>query len=132
MAVTRAQAKKLVGKKIYALKKDGSVVSGKLVGIRGNRLVLEQPRGKAQVKGLLPLVLFDLLAIGESPYGFGGPFYGGFGGPSAAALVRLAVPGAAGSGGDGRVIASRHPGKRAKRLPILSFRPIARRDGCIG
>jgi|CeladaMinimDraft_18_1061708.scaffolds.fasta_scaffold00093_6 hypothetical protein len=81
MAVTRAQAKKLVGKKIYALKKDGSVVSGKLVGIRGNRLVLEQPRGKAQVKGLLPLVLFDLLAIGESPYGFGGPFYGGFGGP---------------------------------------------------
>ena len=85
MAVTRDQARKLVGKKIYALRKDGSVVSGKLVAIRGNRLVLEQPRGKkARVKGILPLALFDLLAIGESPYGFGGfggPFYGGFGGP---------------------------------------------------
>jgi hypothetical protein len=82
MAVTKEQAKKLVGRKIYAMKKDGSIVSGKLVAIRGNRLVLEQPRGMARVKGLLPLVLFDLLAIGESPYGFGGfggPFYGGFG-----------------------------------------------------
>jgi hypothetical protein len=77
MAVTKEQARKLVGKKIYAMKKDGSIVSGKLVAIRGNRLVLEQPRGKkAQVKGILPLVLFDLLAIGASPYEFG-PFYGG-------------------------------------------------------
>jgi len=84
MAVTKEQARKLVGKKIYALKKDGSMVSGKLVAIRGNRLVLEQPRGKnVRVKGLLPLVLFDLLAIGSSPYEFGGfgpwgggPFFG--------------------------------------------------------
>jgi hypothetical protein len=83
MAVKKEQVRKLIGREIYALKKDGSIVSGKLVGIRGNRLMLEQPRGKAQVKGLLPLVLFDLLAIGSSPYefgGFGGPFYGpGFG-----------------------------------------------------
>jgi len=84
MAVTKEQARKLVGRKIYALRKDGSIVSGKLVAIRGNRLVLERPRGKkAQVKAILPLVLFDLLAIGASPYEFGpfgGPFYGpGFG-----------------------------------------------------
>jgi len=83
MAVSKEQARKLVGRNIYALRKDGSVVSGKLVGIRGNRLVLEQPRGKkAQVKAILPLVLFDLLAIGTSPFefgSFGGPFFGGFG-----------------------------------------------------
>ena len=81
MAVTKEQARKMVGRKIYALKKDGSIVSGKLVAIRGNQLVLEKPRGKkAQVKGILPLALFDLLAIGTSPYEFGG-FYGPFGGP---------------------------------------------------
>ncbi|MBG9794293.1 ribosomal protein L35AE/L33A [Paenibacillus dendritiformis] len=78
--VTKAQASKLVGKRIYALHKNGSVVSGKLIRISGNRLVLEQAKGKkVKTKAIIPLVLFDLLAIGTSPFAFGGfPF--GFGG----------------------------------------------------
>lgn len=84
MAVKKEQARKLVGKTVYAMKKDGSVVSGKLVGIRGSRVLIERPKGKAHVKAILPLVLFDLLAIGTAPYayGYGAPFYGsGFYGP---------------------------------------------------
>lgn len=76
--VTKAQASKLVGKRIYALHKNGSVVSGKLIRISGNRLVLEQSKGKkVKTKAIIPLVLFDLLAIGTAPYAFGG--YGGYG-----------------------------------------------------
>lgn len=76
--VTKAQASKLVGKRIYALHKNGSVMSGKLIRISGNRLVLEQSKGKkVKTKAIIPLVLFDLLAIGTAPYAFGG--YGGYG-----------------------------------------------------
>ncbi|MGG1312662.1 hypothetical protein [Cohnella laeviribosi] len=82
--VTREQALKLVGRYVYAMRKDGSVVSGKLVRVSGNKLVLEKPKGKAvHTKAFIPLVLFDLLAIGTQPFGFGGfgPFgFGGFGG----------------------------------------------------
>ncbi|WP_374020809.1 hypothetical protein ABU162_06795 [Paenibacillus thiaminolyticus] len=80
--VTKAQASKLVGKRIYALQKNGSVVSGKLIRISGNRLVLEQPKGKkVRTKAIIPLVLFDLLAIGTSPFAFGGFPFGFGGGP---------------------------------------------------
>lgn len=80
--VTRAQAQKLVGRNIYAVRKDGSVVSGKLVRISGNRLMLEMSKGKkVRTKAFIfPLVLFDLLAIGTIPFGgfgWGGGFYGG-------------------------------------------------------
>ncbi|MCC3374974.1 hypothetical protein [Cohnella sp. REN36] len=80
--VTHKQAKPLVGRQVYALRKDGSVVSGKLVQIRGNVLVLQQPKGKkVQTKAILPLVLFDVLAIGTTPFwGFGGGWGYGFGG----------------------------------------------------
>ncbi|WNQ09957.1 hypothetical protein MJA45_20365 [Paenibacillus aurantius] len=87
--VTKAEVRKLVGKQIYALKKDGSVVSGKLVRIKGSELILSngKSRGKdkkVSVKAIIPLVLFDLLAIGTSPFAFGGgygfPYGGGFGG----------------------------------------------------
>ncbi|MCZ8512595.1 hypothetical protein O9H85_09255 [Paenibacillus filicis] len=83
-AVRKQDVQKLIGKQIYALKKDGTVVEGKLVKISGNRLIVA-PKGK-QVKtsAFIPLVLFDLLAIGTSPFAFGGgfgfPFGGGFGG----------------------------------------------------
>lgn len=85
-AVMKKDVRKLIGKTVYALKKDGTMVSGKLVRINGNELILASKRGK-QVKtsAFVPLVLFDLLAIGTSPFvngfGFGGfgPF-GGFGG----------------------------------------------------
>jgi hypothetical protein len=78
--ITRSQVQKMVGKSIYAVRKDGSVVSGKLVRIKGNQLVLEQPKGKkVQTKAVIPLVLFDLLAIGTSPFGFGFGGFDGFG-----------------------------------------------------
>lgn len=76
---------KLVGKQVYCMKKDGSVASGKLVRISsGGRLHLLQAKGKARTKAVIPLVLFDLLAIGTSPYAYGGYGYGypgyGYGG----------------------------------------------------
>jgi hypothetical protein len=77
--ITRSQVQKLVGKSIYAVRKDGSVVSGKLVRVKGNQLVLEPPKGKVQTKAIIPLVLFDLLAIGTSPFGFGFGGFDGFG-----------------------------------------------------
>lgn len=78
--ITRSQVQKLVGKQIYAVRKDGSVVLGKLVRISGNRLVLEPPKGKVQTKLFLPLVLFDVLAVGTAADGFGFGGFGGFGG----------------------------------------------------
>jgi hypothetical protein len=80
--VTRAQAQKLVGRHIYAVRKDGTVVSGKLVRISGNHMILEAQKGKkVSTKAILPLALFDLLAIGTAPfaYGYGGFGYGGLG-----------------------------------------------------
>ncbi|QJD87510.1 50S ribosomal protein L33 [Cohnella herbarum] len=80
--ITRSQVQKLVGKQIYAVRKDGSVVLGKLVRISGNRLVLEPPKGKkVQTKLFLPLLLFDVLAVGTAADGFGyGGGFGGYGG----------------------------------------------------
>ncbi|MEC0368704.1 hypothetical protein [Paenibacillus chibensis] len=80
--VTRKQAQKLIGQHIVAVKKDGNLVTGKLVRISGNRLILQRSKGKnVQTKAIIPLVLFDLLAIGTAPYAgfYGGGFGGGFG-----------------------------------------------------
>ncbi|UKS24867.1 hypothetical protein LOZ80_25080 [Paenibacillus sp. HWE-109] len=83
--VRKEDVRKLVGKHIFALKKDGTSVAGKLVRISGNTLIVAPQNGKkVQVKAVIPLVLFDLLAIGTSPFafgpfGFGGGFGGGFG-----------------------------------------------------
>ncbi|WP_019912821.1 hypothetical protein [Paenibacillus sp. HW567] len=83
--VMKKQVMKLVGKNIVAVKKDGSKVMGKLLRVSGNRLILKQMNSKkVQTKALIPLVLFDLLAIGTAPYaqgGFGYPGvpYGGYG-----------------------------------------------------
>ncbi|MEB3102422.1 hypothetical protein [Ferviditalea candida] len=75
----RNEIRQLVGKKIYAVKKDGSVVTGTLQELKGNRLVLNGEGESAQTQAFTPLVLYDLLAIGlyANP-GFGG--FGGFGG----------------------------------------------------
>lgn len=79
--VTKAEARKWIGRQIYAIQKNRKVVKGKLVRMEGNRLFIEQPKSKkAKTKAILPLVLFDLLAIGTlaaAPYGYGG--YGGYG-----------------------------------------------------
>ncbi|GGA38035.1 hypothetical protein [Paenibacillus physcomitrellae] len=76
-----SQAKKLVGKKVIAYKKDGGFVTGTLVKVSGKRLYVKPGAGKnVRTKAILPLALFDLLAIGTAPYatgGFGGyPGYG--------------------------------------------------------
>jgi len=78
--VTLSQARKLIGKPIYAVRKDGSVATGKLVRIAGNRLVLEPDKSKkVRTKAIIPLVLFDLLAIGTFDGGFGWGGYPGYG-----------------------------------------------------
>jgi hypothetical protein len=69
--VTQKVAIKWLGKSIFALKKDGSVVTGKLVKINGNQLIVQQTKDKkVKTKAFIPLVLFDLLAIGGH-HGFG-------------------------------------------------------------
>ena len=83
--VTNEQVRKLIGKTVTAVRKDGSVRTGKLVRFHQNKLYLRpvgNDKGKTvQTKAILPLVLFDLLAIGTLPYygGYGG--YPGFYGP---------------------------------------------------
>ncbi len=76
--VTRSQARALIGKEIFAVKRDGSVVRGRLVRMNGDQLILEPTDGKARVKLFAPLVLFDLLAIGTAPFAFGGFGFPGF------------------------------------------------------
>lgn len=81
--LSKRDVQKLVGKHVYALRKDGTVVSGRLVRVHGTKLHI-QPRVKGKrvyTKAIIPLVLFDLLAIGTAPYAFGGGFGGGFGYP---------------------------------------------------
>ena len=81
-SVIENQAKKMIGKKIVAYKKDGSMVTGKLVKISGKRLYVSPTKGKTvQTKAIIPLVLFDLLAIGTAPYAYGGGGYPGYGAP---------------------------------------------------
>jgi hypothetical protein len=78
--VRKQDAQKLIGKKIYAMKKDGTVVEGKLVRVSGSKLYVAPQKGKqVRTSAILPLVLFDLLAIGTAPYAYGGYPYGGFG-----------------------------------------------------
>ncbi|WP_336774698.1 hypothetical protein [Paenibacillus sp. MMO-58] len=78
MAVSKKQISKYYGKKIYAVKKDGTIVTGTLTQVQGNRVILTQLRsekGKAvETKCFLPLFLFDLLAIGLFD-GFDGDFF---------------------------------------------------------
>ncbi|AIQ72907.1 MULTISPECIES: hypothetical protein [Paenibacillus] len=76
--VTKKQVMRLVGKQIIAVKKDGTQVTGKLLRVSGNRLILQRVSGKkVQTKAIIPLVLFDLLAIGTAPYAFGSGYGGG-------------------------------------------------------
>lgn len=81
--IRKQDVAKLIGKEIVAIKKDGTPVSGRLVRISGNVIHLAAKNGKTvQTKAIIPLVLFDLLAIGTAPFGFGGGFggypYGGY------------------------------------------------------
>ena len=77
-SVSASEAKKWIGQEIVAVRKDGSQVTGKLVSVSGDKLILEPIGGKdAGTRAIIPLVLFDLLAIGTLPFiggGFGGPY----------------------------------------------------------
>ncbi|QGQ98527.1 hypothetical protein EHS13_28430 [Paenibacillus psychroresistens] len=79
VAVSKEEAKKWIGRNIDAVKKDGTVVTGKLVGIKGSRLIFAAQKGKVHTKAIIPLVLFDLLAVGTAG-AYGGYGYGGYGG----------------------------------------------------
>jgi len=73
--------KALIGKRVVAIKKDGTPISGKLARIRGRELIITPINSnKATTKAIIPLALFDLLAIGT--YGAYGA-YGGYGYPGA-------------------------------------------------
>ncbi|TJY40968.1 hypothetical protein E5161_14730 [Cohnella pontilimi] len=76
--VSRAEVEKMVGQNIIALRKDGTVVQGKLVRVNGEELEIKPLDGsKAQTKAILPLALFDILAISTLPFaGFGGFGFG--------------------------------------------------------
>lgn len=76
--IQKQDVRKLIGKEVVAVRKDGTAVSGKLVRIKGNTLHLAPKKGKVvQTKAIIPLVLFDLLAIGSAPYAYGGYGLGG-------------------------------------------------------
>jgi hypothetical protein len=78
--ILKRNVQKLVGKTIYAIKKDGTAVSGKLVRISGNRLIVAPRKGKlVKTSALIPLVLFDLLAVGTAPFAGYGGYGGGYG-----------------------------------------------------
>ncbi len=89
-----SKAKTLVGRPVAVKMKNGATVSGTLVRLSGDRLyVLPQAAGGAKrttasrsvrTKALLPLLLYDVAALGAGPYGgfggFGVPYGGGYGG----------------------------------------------------
>jgi hypothetical protein len=80
--LNQSAVRKMIGKQVYAVHKRGGKITGKLVKVSGNTLYL-QPLNKSSKKvrtsAIIPLALFDLLAIGTSPFAFGGsPFFGGF------------------------------------------------------
>ncbi|WP_426451128.1 hypothetical protein ACP26L_03450 [Paenibacillus sp. S-38] len=79
-AVRKQDVSKLIGKEVVAVRKDGTTVRGKLVRVSGTQIFISPRKGK-QVKtsAILPLVLFDLLAVGTAPYAYGGGYgYGGY------------------------------------------------------
>lgn len=75
------QVRRLAGKRIYAVTRRGEIAEGKLLRVSGHSLVLRPERingKKVKTQALLPLVLYDLLAVGTAPYGgYPGPFYPG-------------------------------------------------------
>jgi hypothetical protein len=78
-AIQKDEVKKLIGRRIYAVKKDGTLVSGKLIRVSGQKLVLQPDGGKnVRTSAVIPLVLFDLLAIGTSPFAYGPYAFGPF------------------------------------------------------
>ncbi|GFN31085.1 hypothetical protein [Paenibacillus xylaniclasticus] len=89
--VSEQEVRKLIGQTIYATRRDGSVVVGRLMRVEDNKIYVETVgnSGGVQTRAILPLILFDLLAIGlftGGGWGWGGggkccpPYGGGYGG----------------------------------------------------
>jgi len=77
-----SEVRKLVGKQVYAIHKQAGHVRGKVVKVSGQTVYIQanlKNGKKVHTNAILPLALFDLLAIGTSPFAFGG--FGGFGFP---------------------------------------------------
>jgi hypothetical protein len=84
MRMKSTDLKKLIGKTIYAINKKGERISGKLVRTSGQKLYIQPVsvnNKKVKTSAIIPLVLFDLLAVGTSPYGYGTGFGYGYGNP---------------------------------------------------
>lgn len=90
LAPTAENMRRLRGKQVVVIRKDGTRIAGRLVRA-GKRYAIRPVRKGAHTKAFIPLVLFDLLAIEESPYGYApyysypspyyyGPYGGGYGG----------------------------------------------------
>jgi hypothetical protein len=79
------QVNSLVGKQVYVLTRQGQIVDGILQKVDHGTIYLRATQSKKKKVGtsaffgfnpIAPLVLFDLLAIGTSPFAFGGfPFF---------------------------------------------------------
>jgi hypothetical protein len=76
--ITPKQAKRLLGRPVYAVRKDGTVATGRLVKVKAGRIFLSPLNKKeVSVKGLLPLTLLTLGGLGG--FGYPGAGFGGFG-----------------------------------------------------
>jgi hypothetical protein len=81
MAINRSRLKSLMGKHVYVLTRQGQLVDGILHKIGSDKIYLRS-NGKPVTTSaffpffnpVTPLVLFDLLAIEESPFFFGRGF----------------------------------------------------------
>lgn len=86
LAPTAENLRRLRGKQVVAVRKDGTRIAGRLVRVN-NRYALRPNRKGAHTKAFIPLVLFDLLAIEEGPYAYSpyspyqNPYYYGSYGP---------------------------------------------------
>lgn len=74
--VSEQFAQQLIGQNIQAMQKDGSIVVGRLVRVMGGVAYLQPidaDQGKTvKTKAVIPLVLFNLLAISTLPFVYGG------------------------------------------------------------
>ncbi|MFD0695602.1 hypothetical protein ACFQZT_15995 [Paenibacillus sp. GCM10027628] len=86
MSVSHDQLKSLVGKHVFVMTRQGEVLDGTLQKIKGDKIYLRSNKKTVNTSAfspffspffnpVTPLVLFDLLAISESPFFFGSPFF---------------------------------------------------------
>jgi hypothetical protein len=86
MPIDNGRLKSLVGKHVYVMTRQGHIVEGTLQKINGDKIYLRSSAKKVSTSAftpfftpffnpVAPLVLFDLLAISESPFFFRSPFF---------------------------------------------------------